>query len=300
MTMILRQTFLIGIMLLAGIFAASEGHAVLLSTGDGTGNDAPTEGFSEYDYVGTLNGASATYLSNGWVITANHVGVGDVTFEDGVHTPVPGTAVRLETTPGGFADLLMFQVVPLVDLPPFPISNFSPSVNDVAIMVGNGRNRGPSTSFDPNGPALAPPLVWGWEWEIERTIRWGTNSISSFPPVPIFNTVSFLTEFDSVNPTVFEAQATPGDSGGAVYVFNPVAGQQLSGIMIGLSGAPGQGAGLSVFTNQTVIARLDFYRDQIIDVIEAPEPKGAFYAGLVLLTTLTRNKLGSNRSRNAS
>ena len=49
------------------------------------------------DNLGVRGGLSAIYLGNGVVLTANHVGAGDVSFGGTVYPYLPGTAVRLAT-----------------------------------------------------------------------------------------------------------------------------------------------------------------------------------------------------------
>ena len=270
--------------------------AVILSVGDGTGNaDLLTTDATRH--VGTLNSASGTYLGEGWVLTANHVGPGDISLGTATYTFVPGTAIRLETSAGQYADLLMFQVFPSPPLEKIPIRTIPPLVGDPVLMVGNGKDRGAPITFDPFGPEIDPPEQTGWQWAATRSLRWGLNNVESINPLPILGTTVFLTRFDDIGPIVFEAQAANGDSGGGVYTYDPLTGVELAGIMISVSLHFGQDSTSSLFLNETIIASLDVYADQIEqNIINAPEPSGGIFAGLVMLALIAQTKrLHSNR-----
>jgi hypothetical protein len=67
--------------------------------------------------IGVRGCCSAIYLGRGIVLTANHVGPGEVVFAGGVHPYLPGTEVRIRNADGTDADLLIFEVYPRPDLP---------------------------------------------------------------------------------------------------------------------------------------------------------------------------------------
>jgi len=46
-------------------------------------------------------------LGGKFVLTANHVGAGDIDLGGTIYTYVPGTAVQLDNGDGTYADLLM-------------------------------------------------------------------------------------------------------------------------------------------------------------------------------------------------
>ncbi len=262
--------------------------AVLIASGDGTEN-VTSAGFFGFDYVGEVNGLSATYLGEGWVLTANHVGPGDFLLDGILHSWIPGTEVQLRTNPSNLADLVMFAVWPAPALAPLVIRTTPPPVGEFLVMVGCGRDRGSITSWDPNGPLPAPPDVLdGWNWAGNTTKRWGTNFVTSLTTGLILGTVSFYTAFD--DGTIFpEAQATGGDSGGAVYSLD-ASGTELAGIIYAVGPTPGQPADTALFTNLTFIARLDFYRDEIEEVIALPEPTNALPWGIALLMMLNAKR----------
>lgn len=229
--------------------------AVLISEGDGSGN-TDGEGFFGWNYVGDVNGQSATYLGNGWVITANHVGTGNFTLDGTVYPWVPGTQVRLRTNASWLADLIVFAVAPAPALDPLPVRTTPPADNAFLIMIGCGRDRGADTAWQ---------SLTGWDWDTTSTKRWGTNTVEDLTSGLVAGTVSFYTAFDEGQ--IFpEAQAAAGDSGGAVFSLTPE-GNELAGIIYVVAPTPGQPSETALFTNLTFVARLDFYLDEINTVM---------------------------------
>jgi len=246
-----------------GLWSA-EAAAVLLASGDGTQNTTDP-GWFGWQYVGEVNGLSATYLGEGWVITANHVGPGDLTLEGTVYPWIPGSEVRLRTNGSTLADLVVFAITPYPNLAPLEIRTSPPPVGEFLIMMGFGRDRGTDTSWDPNGIWPPPPdELLGWNWAGTSSKRWGTNEVASLTSGLINGTVSFYTSFDD-GEVLPEAQAAGGDSGGGVFSINAGA-TELAGIIYAAGPTPGQPAGTALYTNLTFIARLDFYRDEIEEI----------------------------------
>ena len=240
----------------------------MLGTADGSEN-AEDPGFFGWDYVGEVNGLSATYLGNGWVITANHVGPGDLSLGGTVYPWIPGSEVRLRTNTSTLADLVVFGVWPHPGLTPLMLRSAPPPIGEFLIMIGCGANRGTATSWDPNGPFPPPPdELQGWNWGVGNAKRWGTNEVESLTTGLILGTVSFYTSFDD-GEVLPEAQAASGDSGGAVFSINAGA-TELAGVIYAAGPTPGQPASTALFTNLTFVARLDFYRDEIESITHAP------------------------------
>ena len=78
-----------------------------------------------------------------------------------------------------------------------------------------------------------------------------------------------------------EAQAVAGDFGGAVFAKH--GGQwQLAGIMVAAEGYSGQPSPelTAVFGNETFMADLSYYRNQIVTVV--PEPGAVALASMAL------------------
>ena len=286
--------------LCVGSLWSAESGAVLIASGDGTENTT-NPNFFGWDYVGTVNGVSGTYLGDGWVITPNHAGPGNFVLDGVVHSWIPGTDFRLESNPSTLADLVMFAVLPQPVLDPLVIRTTPPPIGEFLVMIGYGHDRGSSASWDPNGPLPPPPIpLDGWDWAATTSKRWGTNAVKSLTTGLIRGTVSFYTAFDE-GELFPESQATAGDSGGAVFSIN-AGGTELAGIIYAIGPTPGQPANTALFTNLTFVARLDFYREEIEDVIALPEPTMGMGLpwGIGLLLALDRRRRRSAASRRST
>ncbi|MGH0031606.1 MAG: hypothetical protein ACQGVC_17570 [Myxococcota bacterium] len=277
------------LLVLASCLPGAAARAVVISHPDGSMN---TEflAFNGWHYVGEVNGLTATYLGDGWVLTAGHVGPGDLTLGGVVYPHLPGWDTSFDNEGGpGSPDLLMFQVMPRPPLAPLALRSSMPTIGEVLVMIGCGRDRGAWTTYDPNGQ-FPPDPIGGWMWESSQTKRWGTNEVDGFPVGLVNGTVSFYTSFDDAGGHPFEAQGADGDSGGAVFTFSE--GTQLAGVLYTIAPAIGQPDETSMFTNLTFAARVDFYYDQIQDAMAMPEPATGtgLGAGTLLLGLLGRRR----------
>src|SRR5437773_2137455 len=67
-------------------------RALVVYGGDGTQNTTAPGNGAPWDHVGTIGGATGVYLGSfgggSWVITANHVGVGDFTLGGTTYAPI--------------------------------------------------------------------------------------------------------------------------------------------------------------------------------------------------------------------
>src|SRR5262245_6711238 len=78
---------------------------VIIGAGSGDGNTTAPSSDPGMGSVGMRsNGLSAVYLGDGWILTANHVGAGDVQIGAVVYPWVPGSAVRLSNPDSSPAD----------------------------------------------------------------------------------------------------------------------------------------------------------------------------------------------------
>ena len=279
----LRILFLLaaGLPLALAVSAA----AVIIDSSSGTGNVTAPSPDPGWGNVGIENNAlSAVYLGNGWVLTANHVGPGDVWFGGVLYPWVPGVSVRLENPDTSLADLVLFKLqTPFPALSALSIRTTPPPIGAQLILIGHGRNRGASTTW--NG-------FNGYLWGPGASKRWGTNFVENVDAdlfEPYFdNTQLFGSEFNESHPAHSdEGQAAVGDSGGAAYAStNNGSSYQLAGIMIGIIGYTGQPAESSLYTNSTLAADLSVYRDEINYWM--PEPVGGLWAGAALVAALPR------------
>lgn len=238
--------------------------AVLIDSGDGTGNVTPPPVDPGFANVGaTDNGLSAVYVRNGWVLTANHVGERAVTFAGTSFLPVSGSRVRFANPDGSLADLIAYKLTERPALPDLLIGNEELFPGQDVLLVGNGRNRGGATSFMGIG---------GYDWGAGRTIRWGTNEVSDIALVEL-DTQAFRTTFDDLPgnpPGAHEADLVNGDSGGAAFSGSgPTA--RLIGILFARGGFAGQSASSSIYGNIGLVADLARYRSDILAVIDQPD-----------------------------
>ncbi len=237
------------------VLASAPAGAVVIASGDGKGNTtAPVEdpGFAN---VGTIRGTSAVYLGRGWVVTAGHIGSGAVQLGGRSFAPRPGSEVTLSNPDGSRADLLAFQLAEDPGLPALELARETPKVGTQLLMVGNGLDRGAATNF------FGRP---GWQLASTRTLRWGTNVVSQVDadfPLSGGTTRTFFTDF-SIPGTQHEAQAAPGDSGGAVFAWTDK-GWALAGVMVAVL-APFQPDNLVLAGNLTLAADLARYRPQLV------------------------------------
>jgi len=239
--------------------ASAPAGAVLIASGNGTGNVSAPPDDPGFANAGVLSNNSSVYLGDGWVLTANHVSVNPVTLGGVAHAPVPGTTIRLEHTPGVYTDLKLFRLVTDPGLPALSIATATPAVNEPVVMIGHGRNRGAATTWNGHD---------GWTWGSGRTMRWGTNRVT----LPGLNLVisgstvrSFSLEFDDDGGISDEGVAATGDSGGPVFVDDGP-GFDLAGLMFAVYSYIGQPSYTSLFGNGSYVADLSYYRSQIVAI----------------------------------
>jgi hypothetical protein len=264
----------------AGLVCSAAASAVLLAGPDGAGHVAPFDQPIVAN-IGVRGCCSAIYLGRGIVLTANHVGPGEVVFAGGVHPYLPGTEVRIRNADGTDADLLIFEVYPRPDLPALDLPAASPAPGSPLLSAGNGVNRGDPLIWDPNG-ASAPGPTSGYAWASGSNVRWGNNDLEVYPAGGrVFNTYAFGSNFDD-DRTLAEAQAVIGDSGGAVFALGS-GGWNLAGVILGIVQYSGQPANTSFFGQRTWYADLAYYRLQLESAVAMPESDRTLAPALVLL-----------------
>jgi hypothetical protein len=286
--------------LIVSVLSAAPVGAVVVAGGDGTQNTTG-DGVPGWEYVGTTRGSSAIYLGNQWVLTAIHVGVGDLTLPGrGTFTAVAGSNFRL-VDPVSLVptDLTMYRISSDPGLLPLTIATSTPTANSTVWMTGFGRNRGANMLYWSVNTSNPDNYIWtslpnstganasGYEIATGNTKRWGTNVVSPFPgtsvvpgtidagigPVRVFTTI--------FNNNVNEAQGVPNDSGGGVFD----AAGRLVGMLNAIGTFPNQPANTVIFNQATYIADLSQYRNQIaLRVNVIPEP--SVLAGLVPVAAL--------------
>ncbi len=239
---------------LVGLLGGGAGvaGAVIIDSGDGSGNTSAPPDDPGFAHVGKRSGLTAVYLGNGWVVTANHVLEGEVILGGVSYPQVVGSKTQIAG-----ADLAVFQLAVHPPLGILPISSNPDITGDEVVMIGHGRDRGSSTT------ACAPPPIGGYTWGPGREVRWGENVVEGYQNV--LSTDTFFTRFDSQGGLTHEAQGAHGDSGGAVFVKNG-ADWELAGIMIAIGGFGCQPAETTLYGNVTWAADLSVYRSQLISM----------------------------------
>jgi hypothetical protein len=268
--------------------------ASLLAAG-GPGNPA-LPGFANVARSGEYG--SVIYLGAGWALTANHVSLTSTINFGGTWYTVDTSSVRqLKNANNTSTDLKMFRVQGDPPLPNILNSYIaSAPASGHVFMIGNGLTRGQEVFWSVS--RAQNPWVWteisepanpgsnnfaGVTIVSPRTIRWGDNTASDNGVYNIggLNVTGFLTQFDKLkftgqNGLANEAQASAGDSGGAVFSY--VNGKWvLSGVMLAVSGSlSGQPANTALYGNITVMADLSAYRTQILNIVGVAD-RNVFY-----------------------
>lgn len=282
-------------------------QAVLINTATGSENTSAPSGFSQWANVGSYYGASAVYLGDGWVLTANHVdpsaASSTVNFSSTNYSILAGTRQRLKNDDNTDTDLVVFKIASPPALSALALSTAAPSASTPVLMIGNGRNR-LTTVPNPSGitywdVTFTPPSTYTWtettntsiadaagyKWAGSGTKRWGVNDTIDLDPGAGITTVIngghgdvsvFATQFND-GAYLYEAQAAAGDSGGGVFDLSG----QLLGIMTNIGGYSGQPGETAVFGNRTYAANIADYYDQIFAATGVPEPasSGLFLVG---------------------
>jgi hypothetical protein len=274
--------------------------AVVINSASGTGNTNAPADDPGWANMGLINGASGIYLGSGWVLTAAHVGLGNISFGGISYNPVTNSLVTLTNNTVGRrtnADLIMFQLTSQpAGLGSLTLASNAPTLGEPLTMIGAGRDRTNFTEWSVN--TTVSPWTWavtnsggnfaGYQTLESTAMRWGTNTVSTedlWVTVQVETTLrdvrSFATMFDIIAGSE-EAQAVRGDSGGAVF-FKRGSAWELGGMMFTVKGFSGQPnvAETPVDGNETFSADLSYYEPQIMSLV--PEP--STYALLALSAT---------------
>jgi len=246
-------------------------------------------GHNMWDHVGrTSTDGTAVYLGNGWAMTANHVAVGSNTsivlsgtsYARDASEPI----IRLDNPSGlgGQADLKLFKINGDPGLPKLPITSSTALVGDSLIMISEGRGR--NSELKQVGSTGPPPTTFhGYEWDgAPREKTWANNSVSVLTG-PLSDasggqTLAFRTTFNSNIDG--DGQATQWDSGGSAFRFNNISQQwELIGTILAINAFVGQDSNTAAFGNQTFLADLSIYRDQINSIVPEPASLALFAAG---------------------
>jgi hypothetical protein len=253
------------------------------STDDTYNTTAPSDG-SPWNYVaevGTDN-ASAVYLGNDYLITANHVGLSGPITLDGTTFSIDNSFAAVQV---GSSDLKIFKITGDPGLTALALASSTDVVtNQAATMIGWGEGKG--SIITSSGSNV------GWNWAGGTYAeRWGTNLTLSTLALGD-SSILLQTAFNpSLGPNA--AAGSLGDSGSGLFEF--LDGQwKLAGITVGVdtSGAsyyadspqtdnPDNTSGM----DYTYEVDINQYLPQINAIVAVPEPGSLslWCAGLPLL-----------------
>ncbi len=251
------------VLALLGSLLAAASPAVLIDSGNGKGNTTAPFPDPGWAHIGVGNGLTIIYLGEGWVLSAAHVGEVRVAIDGDSYNPIAGSRVVLEHSGAKPSDVEVFRIAPYpTALGKLPIRERALSVGELTLMVGHGRDRGDALTWQ------KPGVKDGYRWAKTKGRRWGTNIVEAAGlDIAAFGktTRSFHTAFTPAGSS-FEAQATPGDSGGPAFTRNGP-GWELAGVIWGVVGLPGQPPETVVYGSRTFVADLSWYREQIVEIM---------------------------------
>jgi hypothetical protein len=264
--------------------SAPSALAVIVAGTDGTINTTAPGNGAPWDHVGTISGGASgiflgSYGGGYWVITATHVGLGDISLNNVTYTAVGGSGLQI-----GGGDVFVYRISSNPGLSNLTLSSAAPANGSSVTMVGYGLDRTTSslTGLGLGGWTLSGPsnnLTWteipsgaadaiGYFEAGTHTMRWGTNNIDGTTSYDI-GTGSTSAIYTTFSFTTGEAQGSSGDSGGAMFYLNGGT-WELAGIMGAIGTLNNQPGSTAIIGDATYAADISVYRTAILTAI--PEP----------------------------
>jgi len=246
------------------ILAYPFGASAVVDANSKANTSQPPDG-SPWDNVGILtSGASGIYVGNGWVLTADHVGVGNL-HVIGADFPADGTWYRLTNSDGTATDMVLFHLATSPALPAVTLVTNTPAALTSVDMIGCGRNAGTAQTN--------VGTYTGFYWSTTEFKSWGNNKVDVGGVTVINawygNLSVFTTDFTTRGTTGAmsdECQAASGDSGGAVFALIN-SKWQLVGMIDAINVLPSQPSNSSVYGNMTYAADIATYRNQLLSLM---------------------------------
>ena len=246
-------------------------------------------GFSNVGQVaGSSSTGSGVYLGDGWVLTANHVNAGAFTVGGSTYSYNGVDSYQI-----GGTDLRLFKLATSPLLPSLSIVDATPALNSDVTMISGGRSPEASTTtwYVETGATWtwsesffvgAEGTLDGYKTTSTRTVRWGTNEISSFGTYAGADTL--VTDF-SASGTTYEAQAVRNDSGGGFFVEEGGEWKLAGSIAaVGTYNNQPDNTDSAIIGQSTIAIDLSEYKSEI-EAYMVPEP-ASFALALGLLVFL--------------
>lgn len=267
--------------LVAALVCSWPSLAVVIASGDGSGNVTPNDDDPGLANVGTCGVGTCVYLGNRWVVTARHVGQASVVFpEAGTHSVISGSRKYVPNDPWGLGavDLALQRLATDPGLPSLEIASVAPPVGADVILIGAGRERG--------APYTTSSGATGWLTLGTRSRRWGSNRLTAYSVrfnnlAEGFSNYVLLSLFNPLgqsNSTTWEAAFARGDSGGALFwrVAGVANRWKLAGVIAFYEEIATQAPDTAVYGETLGSTDLSRYRDGILAIVNAPECGNGF------------------------
>ena len=282
--------------ILLSLFCIAQARAVIVYGGAGTQNTTAPSDDPGWANVGSNGVYIGAYSSGYWVLTATHVGAGNITLAGTTYNAVAGSGVQVA------GDLYAFRIAANPHLPNLTLSSVGPTTGSSVVMIGNGRNRATSlttwyvdvgtdpytwsTSFF----AAADGTLNGYLYGSGNSKRWGTNTIDGVTTYDNGTgvTTGLYTDFDAVTG---QSQGAGGDSGGALFYKNGST-WELAGILSAIGNYSGQPSETAVVGDLTYAIDLSSYEGALASIIGIPEPAtwAGLFGGAALLAAAVRRR----------
>lgn len=296
----MNRLFSIGLSVLF-VSTAPMGAVILYGTGDPSSNTtAPTGSLtgSGWQYEGQFGAFLGTVIASNYFITASHIGgnVGDTFTFNGTNYTTTATF----SDPS--SDLRIWKIAGTFPIHASLYGDAAGSEVGLSLVVfGRGTRR--------DGPVNVggDMHLGGWLWGTSDGVqRWGTNVVGSIATDLTYGRV-LRAPFDaSAGPN--EAHLSVGDSGGAVFVFNPNSNAwELAGINLSVDGPFSYSSNGTNPFNAAMFDTTDlFAQDENGTWVAAPNPSALYateiaaHKGFIestvmqLLSTVSRKTHGSS------
>jgi hypothetical protein len=292
-------------------------HAVVISAGNGQGNTTAPEDDFGFANIGKLYDGSVIYLGNYngeyWVMTANHVVPGNVTFGSTTYNMVAGSVVRIKN-PVEYGltysntEITMFRISADPGLPNLKIADTPIDSGTTITVAGRGWTRSETETWWNSSwnEVTGPSTYLGYKKSgSTQTVRWGSDVVAATDYAINVGSTSQYTFYTVFDWNTNGMQAVFGDSGGGAF-YKDGDTWVLAGLTLAQGTFANQPSNTALYGNQSVFVDLGYYYQQISEVLPVtaniPEPPGfaLLYGALLLGTCLAYGRCRVHRRQNRS